>query len=95
MYLAVLALVLARLEQSQRETANLKLMQQLAFPAVPVQEPALLEQFQKSNTANPEKVHRTFSSYAWQQKRPACRRVFFIDYTDENRPGKQKSILHN
>ena len=83
MYLAVLVLALAQLEQSQRETANLKLMQQLAFPAVPVQEPALPEQFQKSNTANKKDL-------------PVGGSFFALYFPDFNRgEGEQKFISHN
>lgn len=49
MYLAALVLALAQLAQSQREMANLKLMQQLAFPVVLVLVLAQQAQFLKSN----------------------------------------------
>ena len=52
-YLVVLVLVLVQLEQSQRATANLKLMQLTASLVVLVQEPALQEQFLRNN------LHRT------------------------------------
>ena len=63
-YLVVLALVLVRLEQSQRATANLKLMQLIASLVVLVQEHALPEQFLRSNLTQNEKQSHSYQGVA-------------------------------
>lgn len=63
-YLVVLALVLVRLEQSQRATANLKSMQLIASLVVLVQEHALQEQFLRSNFTQNEKQSHSYRSVA-------------------------------
>ena len=111
MYLAVLVLALAQLEQSQREMANLKLMQPLAFPAVLVLEPALPEQFQKSNTATQKRSTGPFPHMHGKKKALLVSGAFFLLFYNHREGNlvlyqrtalnislkkcKQKSISHN